>query len=173
MLSWGQPLTNFVAPVNSYFTSVGSSLEFDADPAYASAPPNGVFQDAGAAIALANITDGSSNTVAFGEWKLGTGLTSVTIPQDIIFAGTLPAGITRNTPTMYMPAGWPATVSWLETCASIAATARAEKTPLCGTSWTFTLPGITLGNLVEPPNPKYLYCTSNGADCLMSLACGA
>ena len=92
MASWGQPLANFVAPGNSYFASVGSTLEFSADPAFAGAPPNGVFQDAGDAIGLSNITDGSSNTVAFGEWKLGTGLTTVTIPQDIIYAGSLPAG---------------------------------------------------------------------------------
>jgi prepilin-type N-terminal cleavage/methylation domain-containing protein/prepilin-type processing-associated H-X9-DG protein len=168
MAGWGQPLVNFTAPGNSYFASVGSSLEFDADPAFAGAPPNGVFQDGGAAIGLANITDGSSNTIAFGEWKLGTGLTSVTIPQDIIFPGFMPAGVTRNAATMYMPAGWPATLSWLQTCQSVAATARNGKTPECGTNWTFTLPGISLGNLIMPPNPQYPYCSGNAGASLMS-----
>ena len=88
---------------------------------FASAPPNGAFQEAGSAIGLANITDGTSNTVAFGEWKIGTGNeNAVTIPQDIIFPHTSPAGVTRNTATVYMPAAWPSVLSWLQTCGAMA-----------------------------------------------------
>src|SRR5262249_43680786 len=101
------------APGNTYFASLGSSLEFDAS--YTGGPPNGVFAYQGATRAttytlvanatsfkpptLASVTDGTSNTVAFGERKTGTGnLNVVTIPQDIIiFLGSgFPPGITRN-----------------------------------------------------------------------------
>jgi len=167
---WLAPLSSFGMPGCSYFACVGSSLEFDADSdCCANAPPNGVFQDSGSPISLATIRDGSSNTVAFAEWKIGTGVsTAVTIPQDIIFPHTSPSGVTRNTPTMYMPAGWQATLSWLQTCSSVAATSRNGKTVQCGANWTICLPGITLGNLVMPPNPQYPYCTTNTGNSLMS-----
>jgi prepilin-type N-terminal cleavage/methylation domain-containing protein/prepilin-type processing-associated H-X9-DG protein len=168
MAGWGNPLVNFVAPGNAYFASVGSSLEFDS--AFSGSPPNGVFQDGGAPLGLTHIIDGSSNTVAFGEWKVGTGLlNTVTIPQDIIFVGTLPAGVTRNTATMAMPAGGTATLNWLAgTCVKMQATGRNGKTPEQGANWTFTLPGETLGNLIAPPNPATPNCTSNAASSLMS-----
>src|SRR5262249_2271955 len=84
---WLAPLSNFVTPGCAYFASVGSSLEFEADPnCCSSAPPDGLFRDGGSAISIAGVLDGTSNTVAFGEWKIGTGNTNiVSIPQDIIF----------------------------------------------------------------------------------------
>jgi hypothetical protein len=52
-------------------------------------------------IGVAAITDGTSNTIAFGEWRIGTGNQNmVTIPSDITQLGSLPSGVTRNTPTM-------------------------------------------------------------------------
>jgi prepilin-type processing-associated H-X9-DG protein len=167
MAGWGNPLVNFVAPGNSYFASVGSSLEFDS--AFSGAPPNGMFQDGGAPLGLRDVIDGSSNTVAFGEWKIGTGLLNVvTLPQDIIFVGTLPPGVTRNTATMSMPAGQAGLATWLATCVKMAATGRNGKTPEQGANWTFTLPGESIGNLIVPPNPPTPNCTSNAASSLMS-----
>jgi prepilin-type processing-associated H-X9-DG protein len=168
MLSWGAPLQNFTAVGNNYFASVGSTLEYDS--AFTGGPPNGAFQDGGAPIGLRDIIDGSSNTVAFGEWKIGTGLANVvTIPQDIIFVGALPAGVTRNTPMMSMPAGATATFNWLAgTCTKMAATGRPNKCYEQGTNWAITLPGESLGNLIVPPNPSTPNCTSNAADSLMS-----
>jgi prepilin-type N-terminal cleavage/methylation domain-containing protein/prepilin-type processing-associated H-X9-DG protein len=159
MAGWGNPLVNIVAPGNSYFASFGSTLEFNAF--YTGGPPNGVFQCAGAALGLRDITDGSSNTIACGEWKIGTGLLNVvTIPQDVIFAGAI-SGITRNTAMTSMPAGYTALQNWLRTCVSMAATGRSSKTPELGVNWTFTLPGVTLGNILLPPNPKYPNCDQN------------
>jgi prepilin-type N-terminal cleavage/methylation domain-containing protein/prepilin-type processing-associated H-X9-DG protein len=167
MTEWGAPLNLFSAVCNSYFASVGSSLEYDS--AFSAAPPNGVFQDGGAPLGLRHISDGSSNTIAFGEWKLGTGNKSIiTFPQDIIFPGSMPAGITRNTATMYMPAGQTALLTWLAQCVKVAATSRQGKTPDMGSNWAFTLPGVSLGNLILPPNPQYYNCTANTGDSLMS-----
>ena len=100
------PYTSFPVTGNSYFASMGSSLEYNA--AFTGGPPNGLFYFSGnptaaaptggnvAPVRFAGVSDGLSNTIAFGEWKLGTGnANAVTIPQDIIFAG---AGPYRPTP---------------------------------------------------------------------------
>jgi prepilin-type N-terminal cleavage/methylation domain-containing protein/prepilin-type processing-associated H-X9-DG protein len=169
-------LEDIQAPGNSYFASVGSSLEFDAS--WTGGPPNGVFAYQGALTAfeytvvansrstkpptLASITDGTSNTVAFGEWKIGSGnLSVVTIPQDIILWGTtFPPGLTRGTPTMQMPNGAAGLQLFLASCASVAANPanRFSKTPSLGEDWLMDLVGYSLGNLVTSPNPKTPNC---------------
>ena len=68
-------------------------------PAITNGPPNGLFNSGGAAIGLRDILDGSSNTVACGEWRMGSGLRAsaspqVTIPTDVIMVGSYPAGVT-------------------------------------------------------------------------------
>ena len=87
-----------IAPGNSYFASLGSSFEFinNADAALYGAitsggPPNGVFQVLGPAIGIRDILDGTSSTIAFGEWVIGSGNQNVvTIPQDIVQLGNRP-----------------------------------------------------------------------------------
>jgi hypothetical protein len=61
------PLNAFTATGCNYFGSVGSCLEYDGT--QTGGPPNGPFQYGGPVIGLNAITDGSSNTVAFGESK--------------------------------------------------------------------------------------------------------
>ena len=53
------------APGNNYFASVGSSVNFVGT--YANGPPNGPFRYSGSAIGIRDVTDGTSNTIAFGE----------------------------------------------------------------------------------------------------------
>ena len=93
------------APGNNYFASVGSSFELNAT--QTGGPPNGLFRFGGAALGIRDVLDGTSNTIAFGEWKIGDQVkTTVTIPQDVATTSSVyPSGITRNTPTMNMPAG--------------------------------------------------------------------
>jgi prepilin-type processing-associated H-X9-DG protein len=156
------------APGNSYFASLGSSLEFASN--QASGPPNGPFPYYGVnghAVSIREIRDGTSSTVGFGEWKIGTGILSSVNLQDLIFTGSYPAGTTRNNGTLNFPnptlvKSFPA---WLNTCAQMykSGQGRFGKTVTLGESWAFGLPGYTQGTLVMPPNAKYPNCSVNAS----------
>jgi prepilin-type processing-associated H-X9-DG protein len=129
--------------------------------------PNGPFNSGGTAIGLRDITDGSSNTVGCGEWRMGSGIRAsasiqVQIPSDVIMIGSYPAGVSRNTPTVTMPSA--ALISgllpWLQKCAQGATSSanRANKTTSLGENWGLALPSYTLGNMLVPPNPPYPNC---------------
>src|SRR5262249_15618272 len=119
---------------------------------------------------------GSSNTVACGEWRLGSGLRAnantspvkVVIPTDIIMVGSYPAGVSRNTATMSMPSAPLATglIPWLQGCAQNASNAsmRFNKSTTLGESWALAQPSYTLGNMLVPPNPKTPNCNVNDAN---------
>jgi prepilin-type N-terminal cleavage/methylation domain-containing protein/prepilin-type processing-associated H-X9-DG protein len=152
----------YIGPGCSYFASMGSTLEFTAG--NTSGPPNGLFPYAGPAVGLRDITDGASNTIAFGEWRIGSGQLSVlTIPSDIVYVNALPAGVTRNTATINLPlanAG-NALITWLNKCKSMAApggSGRDSDSATLGESWAFSLPAYTQGNINYSPNPPYPAC---------------
>jgi prepilin-type N-terminal cleavage/methylation domain-containing protein/prepilin-type processing-associated H-X9-DG protein len=163
------PLSSNNATGNNYFASMGSSLEWNGT--YTAAPPNGLFQYVGTTgngrIGITNIQDGTSNTIAFGEWRQGSGIyKTVTIPTDIIMIGSLPNGVGHNNGTMNMPnpvliANFPA---WLQKCAAgAAATANRGnwKTVSLGSDWVVGIMGDTLGNVLLPPNPPYPNCNNS------------
>jgi prepilin-type processing-associated H-X9-DG protein len=158
------PLGSAIAPGNSYFASMGSSLEFAGN--QTGGPPNGVFQynANGGSIGIRDIQDGTSTTVGFGEWRIGSGnLNQVSIPQDIIFLGSGPAGVTRNTATMSMSiALLPAFQAWLVSCAKAASTSgnRGMHSVELGMDWALGVPGFSMYNLWQAPNPKYPNCSA-------------
>ena len=168
------PINALIAPGTNYFASLGSSLEWGGYPGPLSGPaqtpnglPNGLFNSGGAPIGLRSVLDGSSNTVAVGEWRTGSGLRAggairVSLPTDIIMVGSYPAGVSRNTPTVSMPSpALAASLSaWLQLCASNAAnpSMRFNKSTTLGEAWSLGLPSYTLGNLLVPPNPKTPNC---------------
>jgi prepilin-type N-terminal cleavage/methylation domain-containing protein/prepilin-type processing-associated H-X9-DG protein len=164
-LAAGAIYANFPVTGNSYFGSMGSSLEYNMS--NTGGPPNGLFHFCGASnappIRIAQVTDGLSNTIAFGEWKLGTGngvaSMIVTIPQDVIFAGL--GGLQQNTSDMIMsPANMQKFQAWTSLCAAGASNAslRGPRTTTLGQYWAIGLPILTLGNVVLGPNPKVPNC---------------
>jgi prepilin-type processing-associated H-X9-DG protein len=159
-MSGTAPLSTTIGPGNNYFASVGSSLEIDA--AQTGGPPNGLFQFVGSPIGIRDVTDGTSATVAFGEWKIGSGnLNVITIPQDVVYLGTFPTGATRNTPTVLMsnnPAYIQNFQTWVAQCNSSVATKRAPKTPTLGENWAVGIMAYSMGNVLAPPNPQYPNC---------------
>ena len=159
------PMTTTPAPGNNYFASTGSSLEWDAG--QTNGPPNGVFalcQGGARPTGLASITDGTSNTAAFGEWRTGTGnINKVTIPSDTIFVGAYPSGVTRNTPMMSMPALAAVFPQWLNQCAAAAGNSadRYARTPVLGENWSIGLNNYSIGSFLQAPNAKYPNCVAD------------
>ncbi|MFO0956356.1 MAG: DUF1559 domain-containing protein [Isosphaeraceae bacterium] len=137
-------------------------------------PPNGVFEyvgNLGRSHGVAEITDGTSNTIAFGEWRTGSGnFSATTIPTDIIFIGRYPAGTQRNDGSLTMPRLAPVLQPWLSLCAA-AAQSRSNyygKSPTLGENWSLGLIGYSMGNTLLGPNPKYPNCSVNGDGTLQS-----
>ncbi len=179
MTSASAPLPNYRAPGNNYFASTGSSLEFAARQTLN--PPNGPFFYAGevpATCGIRNVTDGTTNTIGFGEWRVGSGIQSIfTIPTDIVFLGSLPSGTTRNTAggTMNMPnpvlvASFPA---WLQSCTAALPTSRTNHTATLGENWIFDITGFSLGNVLQAPTRSIPTAAPTGPTPWIIPACGA
>jgi prepilin-type processing-associated H-X9-DG protein/prepilin-type N-terminal cleavage/methylation domain-containing protein len=154
-----------IAPGVNYFASVGSGLEFSAK--QSGGAPNGIFYytptGGPGPVSLAGITDGTSNTIAFGEWVIGDGNDAIiSAPSDIIFVGAYPPGVSRNTPLMELPAGAGPFQQWVQQCAAALTTSgdrTSNHTSMLGMGWAWGLPGFSIGNIVLAPNPKAPNCS--------------
>ncbi len=115
----GTDLEGYASAIgNNYFASTGPSLDYAS---YAVAVPTGLFfvddQSGGGGfpIGIQNIIDGTSNTIAFGEWRMGDFNDLVlSVPQDVINFIAWPGP--RS--TMNLPLGASYFQSWINTCAA-------------------------------------------------------
>jgi len=175
---YGKPRTG-----NSYFASVGSSLMWVGDTGNAS--PNGIFRYGGKApdntgytegspaITLAAVQDGTSNTIAIGEWRIGDfNESKLSIPQDVINLRQNPPGISDNwgDARLSMPTGADPFRLWLNMCAGAAPAStqggenwRTNMSYL-GQAWNQGMFGWTLGNTMLAPNSPYPNCRMCGWD---------
>jgi len=161
------PFNQIRFPGNNYFGSVGASV----CPWFSATPP-GIFAIMGpgdsSSIGVRDVVDGTSNTIVFGEWKMGDFSSSKLSPQDAIdilqnTVGTF--GSWNNGVASSMPsAGMTNFQNFLTTCQGAAPAsingAQNWKTnkSLLGRDWCQGMFGHTLGNTFMAPNPPYYNC---------------
>jgi prepilin-type processing-associated H-X9-DG protein len=150
------------SPYTNYFASLGASMN-----QYAYNPrsrPNGLFEVGGTAYGERDILDGTSNTVAFGEWRAGDGNDSkFSVPQDIVRYDTYPPGASEwNDARLNMPFGGGSLNQWLTGCAGVAQASLpnppAGHRSFLGQMWSQGLISRTLGNMIVPPNSNFPNC---------------
>jgi prepilin-type N-terminal cleavage/methylation domain-containing protein/prepilin-type processing-associated H-X9-DG protein len=160
--------SSYFFPGNTYFCSVGASMNqfgnspiADLQPVGAAAP-NGMFQVFGPPIGIQSVTDGTSNTIAMGEWITGSNGPTLKTPQDVAVVGTMfPAGASAGSALLSMPAGGGGFNAWLQQCAQQISATNALGNPYneLGQDWCVGLFFHTLGNTLVGPNPPYPNCT--------------
>jgi len=164
-----QPFSSIRYPGNTYFASVGATcLPWVAG----GTKTPGMFQTMNTsdsmAIGVRDVTDGTSNTIAFGEWKMGdfdSAKLSLQDAIDILQNQVGDFGSWGNRATSSMPsAGMTAFTTFLQTCQGAAPASttggsnwKTNKSTM-GRDWQMGMFGHTLGNTLLPPNPSYYNC---------------
>jgi prepilin-type N-terminal cleavage/methylation domain-containing protein/prepilin-type processing-associated H-X9-DG protein len=151
-------------PGNSYFASTGSSFHFNGN--LGSGKPNGMFAYLGQAITQRDVLDGTSNTVAFGEWKLGDFDQAIKSTQDVVNVGNVYlGGSSADHPANNMPYGAGQLPGYVLTCRNAWASVppggdNRPNRSWIGEQWATGMNGRALGNMLLPPNPATPNCMS-------------
>jgi prepilin-type N-terminal cleavage/methylation domain-containing protein/prepilin-type processing-associated H-X9-DG protein len=168
---------NINYPGNNYFGSIGASV----CPWYSQNPPGifctmatGVNESGSAPRGIRDITDGTSNTIAFGEWKVGDfDPTKLTLTDGINIGmsgySTFPSPAGNfggwNDPASSLPLGAAAFPQFLSTCAGLAPSSASTNSnnwkynkSWQGRGWIQGMLGWTLGTTLLPPNSQYPNC---------------
>jgi prepilin-type N-terminal cleavage/methylation domain-containing protein/prepilin-type processing-associated H-X9-DG protein len=168
---FNMPLPNYFLPGNNYFFATGSSMMWRCDAGAKfnnqACYPNGMFCVGGSGYGLSDVTDGSSNTIAAGEWRTGDFNDAMLSIQDFVgnqnYADWGATNRDLIVPTANLPAGGNDVLTALGQCAQ----SWQSKTGAFGTNgqrswngsfWALGLYSYSLGNLVVPPNSSYPYC---------------
>jgi prepilin-type N-terminal cleavage/methylation domain-containing protein/prepilin-type processing-associated H-X9-DG protein len=165
------------SPGNNYFASVGPAITYQSNQGPDGASTVGIFGfDYSPFVAITNpggnqtppismtdIPDGTSNTIAFGEWRTGDfNCNLLTVPQDVINPVQWPGIPTSG--------GWYGKnlqpfLGWLNSCAATAPSTITHggsnwiyNMSYMGISWDQGIFGYSLGNTMLPPNPQWPDC---------------
>ncbi len=114
MSTFFKPRARFFRMNHNYFASIGSCLNQYSGPYIpgqemgGAASPNGMFEVFGQAIKISGVQDGTSNTIAFGEWRTGDFNENQLSVQDVIDVGGLfPPGRAATSSTRPCPTAAP------------------------------------------------------------------
>jgi prepilin-type N-terminal cleavage/methylation domain-containing protein/prepilin-type processing-associated H-X9-DG protein len=155
-------------PGNSYFANAGSTVMWRGDQTYT---PNGIFQVGGAVRTVGDVRDGTSNTIAYGEWRIGDFDDSKKSIQDMVgiktYADFGATGRDMVSPTSNMAGGGGGVLTAVNECAQIWQTTpvttnngygNGGQRSWIGRTWAFGHYAYALGNTVVPPNSPYPNC---------------
>jgi prepilin-type N-terminal cleavage/methylation domain-containing protein/prepilin-type processing-associated H-X9-DG protein len=170
-------------PGNNYFASTGSTVMWlgagDPNTGNLTFGPNGPFATGGQPVSIRDVTDGTSTTIGFGEWRTGDYNDAVNNIQDIAGVQGQPfGGGTRDSSaaTANFPAGQGLLAAFLLNCQTclqgnscvghVGANPGTGYTQFSyvGRLWAEGIYGHGLGNIVVPPNSPYPYCQIETGD---------